>query len=162
MPTPNLKQPRSLDDMVLYHLWSIGTQAGRKVIRMCDAEFGVTRREWRVMTYLARHEGVLSSQLAEHAGLDRARTSRTVGSLTDKRLVHRQTRPSNRREAVLTLTEAGLDLHKRLLPRVAAINAELMEAFTEAESQQLAVLLQRLQDRADELNTHSDQATTDG
>jgi DNA-binding MarR family transcriptional regulator len=156
MSHPNLKQPRSLDDMVLFRLWWIGALAGRKVIRMCDSEFGVTRREWRVMTYLARHDSVLPSELAEYAGLDRARTSRTIGNLVDKHLVHRQPRPSNRREALLTLTDAGRDLHDRLMPRVAAINAELMEPLTEEDARVLAGLLQRLQHQAEQMGDEGD------
>lgn len=149
MAHPNLKQPRSLDEMVLFRLWWIGALAGRKVIRLCDSEFGVTRREWRVMTYLARHDGVLPSALANYAGLDRARTSRAIGSLVDKHLVRRQPKPSNRREVLLTLTDAGRDLHDRLMPRVAAINAELMTPLTEDEARVLTGLLQRLQCQAE-------------
>ncbi len=151
MSTPQLKQPRSLDDLVLFRMWQIGVLAGRRVIRMCDSEFGVTRREWRVMTYLALNAGVLPSRLAEDAGLDRARTSRAISSLVDKHLVHRQPRPGNRREVLLTLTEAGKDLHDRLLPRVAAINADLMAPLTEDEAQLLADLLQRLQHQAEQM-----------
>ena len=149
MPAPTLRQPKTLDDMLLYRVWQLNARAGRLVMRMCEAEFGVTRREWRLLTYLARHDGVLPSELADYAGLDRARTSRAIGSLADKHLVHRQPRPHNRREVLLTLTEAGRDLHDRLLPRVAAINGQLMSALSEDEAGALARLLQRLQDQAD-------------
>ena len=149
MRAPSLRQPKTLDDMVLYRLWHLNARAGRLVMRMCEAEYGVTRREWRLLSYLARNDGVLPSELAEHADLDRARTSRAVSSLVDKHLVRRQPRPHNRREVVLTLTDAGRDLHDRLLPRVAAINGQLMSALSTAEAARLAEFLQRLQDQAD-------------
>lgn len=149
MPEPSLRQPKTLDDMVLYRLWQLNAGAGRLVMRMCEAEFGVTRREWRLLSYLARGDGVLPSELADDAGLDRARTSRAISSLVDKRLVHRQPRPGNRREIALTLTEAGRDLHDRLLPRVAAINGQLMSVLNASEAAALAGYLDRLRQQAD-------------
>lgn len=154
MSAPTLRQPKTLDDMVLYRLWQLNARAGRLVMRMCEAEFGVTRREWRLLSYLARHDGVLPSELADYSGLDRARTSRAISSLADKHLVRRQPRPHNRREVVLTLTDAGRDLHDRLLPRVAAINGQLMSALSEQEARGLAGLLQRLQAQADAMAAH--------
>ncbi|MFD1711974.1 MarR family transcriptional regulator [Ottowia sp. GY511] len=151
MREPSLRQPKTLDDMVLYRLWHLNARAGRLVMRMCEADFGVTRREWRLMSYLARHDGVLPSELADYAALDRARTSRAVSSLVDKHLVRRQPRPHNRREVVLTLTETGRDLHDRLLPRVAAINGQLMSALSAQEAATLAELLQRLKNQADNM-----------
>ena len=149
MPTPSLRQPKTLDDMVLYRLWQLNARAGKLVMRMCEAEFGVTRREWRLLSYLARHDGVLPSELAEYSGLDRARTSRAISSLVDKHLVRRQPRPQNRREVLLSLTDAGRDLHDRLLPRVAAINGQLMSGLSEDEARVLGGLLQRLQAQAE-------------
>lgn len=149
MPEPSLRQPKTLDDMVLYRLWQLNAGAGRLVMRMCETEFGVTRREWRLLSYLAPRDGVLPSELADYAGLDRARTSRAISSLVDKHLVHRQPRPHNRREVALTLTDAGRDLHDRLLPRVAAINGQLMSALNAGEAAALAGYLNRLQQQAD-------------
>lgn len=51
------------------------------VIRLCEGRLGITRREWRIIALLAQDEGLLSSQLAERAQLDRARTSKAITSL---------------------------------------------------------------------------------
>jgi len=61
MPESCLTQPKMLDDMLLYRLWQLQSRAGRTVIRLCEGEFGITRREWRLLAQLAREEGVLSS-----------------------------------------------------------------------------------------------------
>lgn len=151
MSAPALSQPKTLDDMLLYRVWQLNARAGRLVMRMCETEFGVTRREWRLLSYLAQHDGALPSELADDARLDRARTSRAISSLADKHLIRRQPRPHNRREVVLTLTEAGRDLHERLMPRVAAINGQLMSALSQEEARGLATLLQRLQDQAERM-----------
>jgi DNA-binding MarR family transcriptional regulator len=134
--------------MLLYLMWQVQTQAGRVVVRLCETEFGITRREWRVLAILATHEGVLSSQLADLAGLDRARTSRAVTNLAAKRLIVRTPRPGDRREVQLHLSPAGRALHKALLPRVAQINQELLSVLSSPEVHSLHNMLQRLRKQA--------------
>ena len=151
MPTNRLTQPKSLDDMLLYVLWQLQAAARRPVVRLCEAEFGITRREWRMLAQLADSEGMPSSALAERAALDRAQTSRAVSALVQKGLVVRTPRPGNRREGLLHLTERGRALYAALLPRVAAINQELLSVLSETEVATLELLVQRLRVQAERM-----------
>ena len=151
MPTNRLTQPKSLDDMLLYVLWQLQAAARRPVVRLCEAEFGITRREWRMLAQLAESEGMPSSALAERAALDRAQTSRAVSALVQKGLVVRTPRPGNRREVLLHLTERGRALYAALLPRVAAINQELLSVLSETEVATLDALVQRLRAQAERM-----------
>ena len=151
MPTNRLTQPKSLDDMLLYVLWQLQAAARRPVVRLCEAEFGITRREWRMLAKLADSEGMPSSALAERAALDRAQTSRAVSALVQKGLVVRTPRPGNRREVLLHLTERGRALYAALLPRVAAINQELLSVLSETEVATLELLVQRLRVQAERM-----------
>ena len=151
MPTNRLTQLKSLDDMLLYVLWQLQAAARRPVVRLCEAEFGITRREWRMLAQLADSEGMPSSALAERAALDRAQTSRAVSALVQKGLVVRTPRPGNRREVLLHLTERGRALYAALLPRVAAINQELLSVLSETEVATLDALVQRLRAQAERM-----------
>ena len=151
MPTNRLTQPKSLDDMLLYVLWQLQAAARRPVVRLCEAEFGITRREWRMLAQLADSESMPSSALAERAALDRAQTSRAVSALVQKGLVVRTPRPGNRREVLLHLTERGRALYAALLPRVAAINQELLSVLSETEVATLDALVQRLRAQAERM-----------
>ena len=151
MPTNRLTQPKSLDDMLLYVLWQLQAAARRPVVRLCEAQFGITRREWRMLAQLADSEGMPSSALAERAALDRAQTSRAVSALVQKGLVVRTPRPGNRREVLLHLTERGRALYAALLPRVAAINQELLSVLSETEVATLELLVQRLRVQAERM-----------
>ena len=151
MPTNRLTQPKSLDDMLLYVLWQLQAAARRPVVRLCEAQFGITRREWRMLAQLGQGEGLASSALAERAGLDRAQTSRAVSALVQKGLVVRTPRPGNRREVLLHLTERGRALYAALLPRVAAINQELLSVLSETEVATLDALVQRLRAQAERM-----------
>jgi DNA-binding MarR family transcriptional regulator len=154
MPANHLSQPKTLDDMLLYVLWQLQAAARRPVVRLCEAEFGVTRREWRMLAQLGplgQGAGMASSALAERAALDRAQTSRAVSSLVRKGLVARAPRPGDRREVLLQLTPQGRALYDRLLPRVAAINRELLSVLSTAEVATLDGLVQRLRAQAERM-----------
>ncbi len=151
MSMHQLGDPVILDDMLLYVLWQYQARAGSLVTRMCEAEFGVTRREWRLLAHLALGDGIVSSQLAERTGLDRARTSRALTTLTQKKLVRRTPRPGDHRQVLVDLTDEGRRLYGALLPRVADINRALLAALTPAETALLDGLLVRLQAQADRL-----------
>lgn len=157
MPTPSrLGQPASLDDVLLYRLSRLLATAGSMVIRLCEGSFGITRREWRVIALLAQDEGLLSSQLAQRAQLDRARTSKAVTSLVGKKLLLRQARPGDRRQATLALTESGRALYQALYPKVLEINRELLDCLPASGVADLDGSLAALQQRAEELVANAD------
>lgn len=141
---PRLRAPRSVDELFLYRLMRLTSTARPLVVRLCEREFGITRREWSVLGLLAQHNGLSPSALAERALLDRARASRVIGSLVGKGLVRREPLPGNRREVRLGLTDSGLACHQVLLPQVGAINRELLSVLNEAELSAFDAALQRL------------------
>lgn len=149
IPAARLSQPASLNDMLLYRLSRLLSVAGAPVIRLCEGHYGITRREWRILSLLSQDEGLLSSQLAERAQLDRARTSKAITSLVTKALVQRQTRAADRRQAALVLTDDGRALVRTLFPQVAQINREVLAVLDAQEVARLDAALQRLQAHAE-------------
>lgn len=150
-PPDRLLQPERQADFLLYRLYRIHITAGRKVVQMCEARHGMTRREWRVLSFLAENEGVLSSELAERAMLDRARTSRTLTSLAGKQLIERRPKPHDRREVQIYLSEAGRRVHDDIFPRIAAINHALVAELSPPQRQALDAMVAHVQAKADAL-----------
>lgn len=142
-----------LDDLLLYRLSRLLAVGGSPVIRLCEGRFGITRREWRILATLVEHgaNGLGSSQLAEVAQLDRARTSRAIGSLVAKGLISRTQPGGDRRQVMLRLTSAGRAIHAELFPLVREINAQLMAALTPQAAEQFDASLARLQAQAEAL-----------
>lgn len=149
MATARLTQPKAMDDLFLYRISRLLATAGAPVIRLCEGEFGITRREWRIVALLAQQQGILSSELALRAQLDRARTSRAVTGLVAKKLVSRTPLPGDRRAVKLALTPAGHALFDGLFPQVAAINVGLLSVLEDAQVAGLERMLQALQAHAD-------------
>jgi DNA-binding MarR family transcriptional regulator len=127
-----------------YRLSRLVTQISAPVVRLCEGRFGITRREWRFLSMLARDGALSPSALADRAGLDRARVSRVIGSMSDKGLVERQPRPSDRRQAIVQLTARGLSLVQELFPLVAEINARALQGLSPQQRQQLDELIELL------------------
>lgn len=146
-----LANPASLDDVLLYRLSRLLGVAGAQVIRLCEGRFGITRREWRLLSLVAQNEGLLSSELAERAQLDRARTSKAITSLVGKKLLHRDTRPGDRRKATLALTGSGRAIYEQLFPLVLELNRELLTCLPAAEVDRFNATLDALQRHADGL-----------
>ncbi|MES2360571.1 MAG: MarR family transcriptional regulator [Pseudomonadota bacterium] len=146
---PRLGHPEALDDLLLYRISRLLGVGGSLVTRLCEGRFGITRREWRMLAMLVQDEGLLSSQLAERAQMERAPTSRAITSLVRKKLLRRETRPGDRRQAALALTAEGRALYEALFPMVLEINRDLLAVLPAAGVSDLDQALDALQQRAD-------------
>lgn len=149
---PQLTAPRSILDLLNFQLHMTETAGSANVTRLCEGEFGITRREWRFVAILAAKGALSPSDLATCAALDRSRTSKGVMALLAKGLVTRQAQPGDRRRAQVALTPAGQAMYERAFPRVRDFNLALLEALTPQEAETLAQLLNRLRRRAVQLS----------
>jgi DNA-binding MarR family transcriptional regulator len=150
-PHDTLLHPQRQDEFLLYRLYRIHITAGRQVVQLCESLHGLTRREWRVLSFLAENEGVLSHELAERAMLDRARTSRTLTLLADKKLIERRPKPNDRREVQMYLSDEGHRVHGDLFPRIRAINQALVAGLSADDRDALDRMVAAVQGKANEL-----------
>jgi DNA-binding MarR family transcriptional regulator len=109
-----------------YRLLRLHALSGAPVVRLLEGRYGIARREWRMLGLLASRGSLSPSALADEAQLDRPRTSRALGSLVAKGLVHRQPLPGDHRRAQVALTAAGQVLFETVFPQIAALNADLV------------------------------------
>lgn len=148
----SLQDPRSPDDLLNYRLMRLFALGGAPVVRLCEGRYGISRREWRLLALLADHGPMSPSQLAEHAHLDLARTSRVIAVLVDKQLARRDTRSDDRRRAVVAATASGVRLHRQLFPQIAQINRSLVSVLDERQLATLHELLTALTAQAETVN----------
>lgn len=143
-----MSSPTSLDELLLYRMTRLNAIAGGMVVRLCEGRFGITRREWRMVAVLAEQGALSSSEVAERAHLDRARTSKALTSLQDKKLVERRPGPGDRRRAMLSLTDEGRGIYDALFPLVTRIHDQLLSVLSSDENAQFDAMLSRLMDEA--------------
>lgn len=149
-----LTQPQSISDLLLFRINRLLSVGGAPVIRLCEGAYGISRREWRLLAAMADAGGLMPSQLAQHARLDRARTSKAITSLVQKKLVQREVQLGDKRKALVHLTASGRALYATLFPQVLMIHHELLGVLTPAEVALLDGLLDKLQASADGVPEH--------
>jgi len=153
--TLSLRHPTDLDELLNYRLLKLFAVSGAPVIRLLEGRYGIARREWRLLALLA-HGGPMSpSALAEHAHLDRPRTSRAVGVLVAKRLVERQVQPGDARRARVALSAEGRALYDEIFPQVAALNASVVAALDDSAVHAVDAALHLLTERALTVNAEA-------
>lgn len=138
-------------DLFLFRLNRLASTAGRPLIRLCEGQFGITRREWRLIVILAQDGPQLSTGLAHRASIEPARASRAITMLVEKGLAARAHRPNDRRFVEVVLTEQGKKVYESLFPNVEALNREILSGLSDAEREQLAQMFRKLEDAATKL-----------
>ena len=96
-----------------------------------------------MMDALAAEPGLDQASLARAIGKDRATVGAVAERLAKKGLIARTASAHDRRAIELELTGAGRDLHARLAPRVAAIQADILPGLSEAERATFVALVAR-------------------
>ena len=113
-----LTQPQSINDLLLFSINRLLSVGGAPVIRLCEGADGISRREWRLLATIADTGGLMPSQSAQHAQLDRARTSKAIASLVQKKLVQREVQLGDKRITLVHLSDDGRALYAMLFPQV--------------------------------------------
>ncbi len=146
--TSRLRTPRDITDLLNFRLAALVGASGAAVIRLCEGQYGVSRREWALLGLLAVRGAQAPSEIADQCHLDRTRVSRAITRLTAKGLIRRQTLDGDRRRASVALTPAGQALYRQLFDEVAAINRQLVETLSDGELAALDTLLTALTEQA--------------
>ncbi len=105
---------------------------------------GITALQWRLITYLKRHEGIRQGPLAELIEVEPITLSRMVDRLVEAGLLERRADPADRRAWQLYLTARAADLLGGIRPAVEALNEESLEGLSAAERDQLVDLVERV------------------
>lgn len=147
-----LLDPRAPDDLLNYRLLRLFALAGAPVVRLCEGRYGITRREFRLLSLVVDAGPLSPSRLSELAHLHAARSSRVVAALIRKQLVRRDVRDGDRRHAVIAPTARGRELHRELFPHIADINRQVVSVLDARQLAALDEVLTVLTRRAQEVN----------
>ena len=79
--------------------------------------YGITRTQWTLLTYLSRYEGVSQTKLAEYMDLAPMTLTRQIDKLEKDGLLDRRQDPQDRRTNLIFLTEKSQPLMNRMQDR---------------------------------------------
>ncbi|EON16276.1 MarR family transcriptional regulator [Cupriavidus sp. GA3-3] len=143
-----LQRPQRLADFINYRIYHLNRVALGATALHLRARAGVTRREWRMISFLGEQPGTRLTELAESAGLDKVLASRAVHALVERGLVRRETRTQDRRAAAFTLTEQGEAVYRAAFAQARDFNTRLAACLTAEEARVLSRCLDKLQAQA--------------
>ena len=151
-PTSLLTQPASIEDMLDYQLYLLYRDCGYVIERLCQVEFGVSRRRWRILATLSAAEGITVSDLSKRAELDIAQTSRAIGTLAREGYLKRLANRKNARFSQVILTEKGRNLYHSMFARFYQVNKQLLGGLSEDQVHYLCTAISILRNTAAQLN----------
>jgi DNA-binding MarR family transcriptional regulator len=117
--------------------------------RMLRARFGLGTNDWRVISVLAMRPGVTASEISDFVAMNKAIISKSVGVLSDRRLIVQVEDTGRSRQ--LFLTTAGAEMHDAMLPISMRGQEIILADLSAEEAGQLNQLLRRLLSRVPEL-----------
>ena len=104
---------------------------------------GVTRQQWRVLTVLARNQGINQGSLADRLEVEPITLSRMVDRLQDAGLVERRADPLDRRAWLLYLSDAATPLIAKLQKIGQELSEYAMEGMSTEDRALFADMLER-------------------
>jgi DNA-binding MarR family transcriptional regulator len=104
----------------------------------------ITRSQWWVLIYLARHDGMIQSDLANLLELGKAALGSLVDRLEAAGLVRRGADEADRRAKRVYLSPAGAQLIKEMQVHSHEMSERILEGLSEEERDNLTDLLTRV------------------
>jgi MarR family transcriptional regulator, transcriptional regulator for hemolysin len=109
------------------------------------AEVGGSLPVWLILTALRGEAHPSQQQLARAVGIEGPTLTRHLDQLEAAGLVRRVPQPDDRRAVRVEPTDAGLELHARMLEVVIAFNRRLTAGLAQDDLERLRVLLETLE-----------------
>ncbi len=124
------------------------------------AQFELLQGRWWVLLLLMREDDLTStpSVLAEKAGVSRATMTGLLDGLLREKLIKRFHGKQDRRQIQISLTALGQAKLNQVMPGYYLRVSKLMQILTEAESQQLMALLEKIHQQRHVFENQSDNA----
>ena len=156
MSAPANAPALSLDRFLPYRLSVLANTVSSALAGAYALRFGLSIPQWRVIAVLARTPGLAAAEVAERTAMDKVAVSRAVAGLARTGRVRRATAAGDRRRSVLSLTERGWSVYRRIVPLALAYERRLLAELSPDEQAQFEMLLARLLERSRRLGPAGD------
>jgi DNA-binding MarR family transcriptional regulator len=100
---------------------------GLRFAAVYKTKYGLTRPEWRTLAALGSSGRMTSKEVATHSTMHKAKVSRAVFTLEERRWLKRMQDEDDRRVEHLELTAAGLKAYRELTRLARDYSADLSE-----------------------------------
>jgi DNA-binding MarR family transcriptional regulator len=113
-----------------------------------DEKFGITRLEWRIISFLAAEGPSSAYDISTTGSLDKAAVSRAVKSLEARGLVTVSPVPKdNRRRTAISLTRAGRKLNDDTFQEIIKRHQRLLAGLSDHDVEQFIAIAKHIEAR---------------
>jgi DNA-binding MarR family transcriptional regulator len=148
VPPPPAEGVLILEDFPPYRLNVLSSAVSQGFARLYSERFGISIPQWRVVAVLGQHGGLTSKEIGKRTHMHKTMVSRAVGELERHGLVARLLNRIDRREAFLSLTNAGRRTYGEIVPLARDYAARLMADLNDADRAAFERIVEMLRERA--------------
>ena len=146
----DISNPLDLRSFVTFRLTRLQAQINGQAQHILKTYSDIGQSEWRVLILVQDRGTSTMATVVKDGQMDKAQVSRAIKALVTKGYVQSRENPEDHRQNILSLTQAGEDVHDRVRPRMQARQNVLLKGFSEGEIEQLYAMLDRLSEAAAE------------
>jgi DNA-binding MarR family transcriptional regulator len=133
-----------LERFLPYLLNQAAEAASRSFAQAYRTEYGLTRTQWRVLANLGRFGAMTASDICHRSHLEKTKVSRAVATLEGRGWLRRAASSEDRRAEILTLTDEGQDLFRRLGTLAMAYDQQLRDRLGPTRAEAVVEVLGQL------------------
>lgn len=142
----------NVEDFLTFRLTRLSNALRTNLTKRYLEEFNLSLPEWRLLALTTRFSPLRFSELTSRSGMDKGQVSRTLRELTKRGFIKMKiakSRVSRSTEAlaapvVVTVTAAGKNLHRTVMPVARKRQVEFLMTLSEAERVTLYATLDKL------------------
>lgn len=148
-----------LERFLPYRLNVLADEVSQSLSRVYADRYGIAIPEWRIIATLGQFETMTAKEIGGHSHMHKTKVSRAVTALAERGLIRRVPNQEDKREVLLSLTEAGRRMFDELAPLAVRYADRLADALTGEERRTFDAVLEKLRRRSRELSDDIAQGT---
>lgn len=122
-----------LDQFLTYRMHVLNKLSDRGISELYQSKLDISLPEARVIASVGAFGPFSIMDLAKHANLDKSQASRAAEALIQRGLIDRETSSDDGRVVLISLTDEGRALFRKVMPIARKWNADLFDCLDDSE-----------------------------
>ncbi len=145
----DLKAAFTLSNFLPYRLVNFAERMSKSLAGIYQQEFDISIAEWRILACLGENQVALPKDIAAHTMMDKARVSRALKLMLEKKLIVKIPCENDNRAYWVSFSKPGKRLFMAIVPKAQAWQSSVLAALDDDEYASLLSILQKLDRRLD-------------
>jgi DNA-binding MarR family transcriptional regulator len=133
-----------LEQFLTYRMHVLNKLSDRGIGELYQTRLDITLPEARVIASVGAFGPFSIMDLAKHANLDKSQASRAAEALIRRGLIDRETSVEDGRVVLISLTDDGRALFRKIMPIARKWNADLFDCLDEKEREAFGAALNKV------------------